>query len=497
MALPSAAIYAFAQAPVEDLVTRHVRFYQSKPEAAPPLQPRFPHTVTTALPATLPLEEVYQPFAPAKDAETQRSRLLDPRFQQELSQKLGFGLSYGNKLTVLKNGETFQEKIRLLDAAQTSFIGATMLFNCDPTVETLVQKMIAKRRRGVEIYLILDAFFALPGFTDCHQRLVEAGVHLLYNKESSQLANRIFFHDKFWVRDGVEALIEGPNVIDAQAVSTGFNGLYRDSGVRIEGPVVTDLLAEAQLLWKYLSKDEKSPISLPVGEAISTRVARETQQGNRDIENHGFSPVTDRLKAMDGACRLVFQGPHRKRDTVSQIYSAYIDSAQSYIAIPTQRRPYRNYRPERSRPRWEDILLKRIFEKSYIPGMRVDFFMNFHNTPFTVAPPNPRPTPPIARAMKNWDRLTLKNRLDHALEFFTENSGPGLEVWSYFQYFHSKHVLIDKVAAGMGSFNLDKLSAAKNHEMVLICHDHAFVRQVQEMTALDLLNSVPMLRRSR
>jgi phosphatidylserine/phosphatidylglycerophosphate/cardiolipin synthase-like enzyme len=97
--------------------------------------------------------------------------------------------------------------------------------------------------------------------------------------------------------------------------------------------------------------------------------------------------------------------------------------------------------------------------------------------------------------MMTWDDLTLRGRLNHALDVFERHGGPGLEVWSYFQYFHSKHLLADQVAVVIGSFNLEKISALQSFEIALLCHDSELVRQVQEMTALDLLNSVPMLRR--
>lgn len=483
----------------QDLVTRHVQIYQKNPGSTPPMSRGFLHSPTRVLPSELDIGAVYHPYIPQSLAEKQSHPLLDPAVQEQISATTQSDLTYGNKLSVVTNGETFQEKLRMLDRTKHFFVSTTMLFNCDASVEPFVQKMLTRQREGIAIYLIVDRFFSSAGFDECLQRLMKGGVNVLYNEASTPIVHRRFFHDKFTVRDGVEGLVEGPNVVDIQSDADGFNGLYRDTGVVITGPAVTDLLSEAQRLWRYLAPSKLNqkngvPSELPFASVVAEQTAKELLAASREIG--GRVTQSARLKNLDGACRVVFQGPHREPDLVSRAYEAYLSRASSYIAVPSQRKNFAGFESGDESAKWKDRLVDLVLERSR-NGVRVDFFMNFHNTPFTVVPPNTRPTPPITRLMKVWDTLTLSRRQKGALTLFNEEGGPGLEVWSYFQYYHSKHVIIDQVAGGVGSFNLDNLSSEKNHEMVLLCNDSSLIEQLQRMTALDMLNSVPMLSKSR
>jgi len=487
---------AFAQNPVpsatvQDLVTRQIELYRAHPEAGQPMSQDFLHRPVRELPSRA--GEVYRAFEPRSIPSDHP--LLSMEKQKAWDSEFGLPVTLGNRMQVLKNKETFEEKFRLLNSAKRFVVGATMIVDCDASVEPLIQRMIERRREGIEIYLMLERFFSI-GHDSCVQRLIDSGVQVAWSEESMKLSGRSFFHDKFWIQDGETALIEGPNLIDIQTDADGFNGLYRDTGVRIKGPAVTDLLEEASRLWSWLATHGKP--SRRAGVVADLPVAlRVEQQREAEISSELRAPREEKLesalKNLDGACRIVSQGPHRSRQAVSRLYADLIQGAQSYLAVPSQRRSYGDYRSASGRA--DNRLLSLLFERSKEPGFKLDFFVNFHNTPFTVAPPNPRGTPPVTRVMMTWDDLTLRGRLNHALDVFERHGGPGLEVWSYFQYFHSKHLLADQVAVVIGSFNLEKISALQSFEIALLCHDSELVRQVQEMTALDLLNSVPMLRR--
>ena len=483
----------------QDLVTRHVQIYRENPGSNAPMSGHFLHAPLRELPAALPMNGIYQPFSPQTLAKRQSHPLLSGPIQERVSAITESNLTYGNQLTVLTNGETFREKIRMLERAKRFFVSTTMLFNCDASTEPFVQKMLSRQHEGIAVYLVVDRFFSSGGFDECLKRLMQGGVTVLYNEESTPLVKRRFFHDKFSVRDGVEGIVEGPNVVDIQSDADGFNGLYRDTGVRVVGPIVTDLLSEAQRIWKYLAKGKLNqkngvPAELPFDSLAAELAASEILSASRETGGHVTHP--ERLKALDGACRVVFQGPYRESDLVSRAYQAYFSYASEYIAVPTQRKNFAGFESGDESAAWKDQLVDLLLERSR-SGVRVDLFMNFHNTPFTVIPPNPRTTPPVTRIMKAWDDLTLSRHQNGALELFRKVGGPGLEVWSYFQYYHSKHLLIDQVAGGVGSFNLDHLSSEKNHEMVVLCHDASLIEQLQRMTALDLLNSVPMLSKTR
>jgi cardiolipin synthase len=96
-------------------------------------------------------------------------------------------------------------------------------------------------------------------------------------------------------------------------------------------------------------------------------------------------------------------------------------------------------------------------------------------------------------------RILIPSRRDHLVVFAAsrlyahEMVGAGIKVFRYRPGFlHQKVVLIDSVAAAVGSANLDNRSFRLNFEIMVMTVDHGFAADVEAMLAADFEQSYPV-----
>jgi phosphatidylserine/phosphatidylglycerophosphate/cardiolipin synthase-like enzyme len=60
---------------------------------------------------------------------------------------------------------------------------------------------------------------------------------------------------------------------------------------------------------------------------------------------------------------------------------------------------------------------------------------------------------------------------------------------------HAKEFYFDRLLVGIGSWNFDHYSADNNHESAIFCLDSRLRLQLENQMVLDMVNSVPIVRR--
>ncbi len=149
----------------------------------------------------------------------------------------------GNRLTLLHDGPTGLETlIALIDGAKTDLRVLYYIFFDDPAGRRVLDALVAARRRGVEVRLVIDGFGSHKTPVAFFQPLVEAGGQFCRFNPDFGRRYVLRNHQKMAIADGARAVIGGFNVgigyFDPECPAG-----WRDLGLHIEGPAVAHLAA--------------------------------------------------------------------------------------------------------------------------------------------------------------------------------------------------------------------------------------------------------------
>ncbi len=164
----------------------------------------------------------------------------------------------GNRLTLLRSGTEYFPALQAAIAAARHFIHIeAYIFADDSAGRLLARALMDAAASGVTTRVIVDAFGSKRYFGALRDRLLAAGVEVLmyrpditpWNFRRARLRR---LHRKIAVIDGRIGFIGGINVIDDMN-TPGHTPPRHDYAVRIEGPLLEPLAAEADLLWRIVA----------------------------------------------------------------------------------------------------------------------------------------------------------------------------------------------------------------------------------------------------
>jgi len=277
--------------------------------------------------------------------------------------------------------------------------------------------------------------------------------------------------------------------------------MNRDTDVRFEGPMVTDLLGEFVTLWNEHRERRNESVDV-YAEEFARRVAEERVRGVRGSENYE-RVLGDAGSRMDGVCRVVVQGPQHDRYRVGKAIEAYVRVAQRYVFMTTPDIAFDlDADPQGRRTHWNDRIFQTLAERARagvvadVVSDGIDGGWGEFSTQFLVA---------SARAQNRgrefweefWEKAGWKPSLKAAKAnreaLLTLAAIPGIRSWAHFQYVHAKQVYLDQIVSVIGSFNLEYNSARNSQEASVFCQDGALSRQFDPHVALDISNSTPIV----
>ncbi len=182
-----------------------------------------------------------------------------------LSQALS-PVTYGNDVSILLNGENkFPRVIEDLKKAKNHIHIEYYIFNADRVGFEIIDLLIEKAKEGVKVRFIYDDFGSRQIRKKEVKRLNEAGIEVFpfYKIKLIALANRLNYrnHRKIIVIDGKIGYVGGINVSDKYINSDSDKNsvFWRDTHLRIEGPVVSSLQYIFIGDWNYCSGTRLNP----------------------------------------------------------------------------------------------------------------------------------------------------------------------------------------------------------------------------------------------
>ncbi len=346
----------------------------------------------------------------------------------------GLPANSGNRVELFTDGESALNAIfESVSKAEKYVLIEFYIIRDDETGGRLKDALVAKAREGVPVYVLYDDYGCLDLDNAFIKQMTDAGVNVSSFMNLDGQIDRLKLnyrnHRKIVVVDGEEAFVGGVNVGDEYTGKHPKYTPWRDSHMRLRGPIVTSIQVPFIEDWQW-AKDESIAVL--------------------DWE------VESRYEASEGDSKMICvpTGPGDDLKTCSLFYQALINSAKERIWIST---PY--FVPDESIISALQLADARGVEvKLLIPSML--------------------------------DSMLVSLSSQSYLEDF---NGTGVEVHQYKGGFlHQKAVLVDDDFSSLGSANLDNRSLALNFEVMIGIDGADFAKRVEAMLIEDFAQSEQM-----
>ncbi|MBI4477083.1 MAG: cardiolipin synthase B [Acidobacteria bacterium] len=151
----------------------------------------------------------------------------------------------GNRVAILKDGSSFYPAmVEAIAAATRSVNLESYIFKRGEIAGRFIEALIDRAGQGVPVTLVADAIGSFGLFGNPVARLREAGCRVFFYQSIRwfrlhRLNNRT--HRELLIVDGRVAFVGGAGVADWWAFPTKRRRTWRDTMVRIEGPIVASL----------------------------------------------------------------------------------------------------------------------------------------------------------------------------------------------------------------------------------------------------------------
>jgi len=363
----------------------------------------------------------------------------------------GNPLTVGNKVTLLQDGQaTYPAMLAVIRSAKHHVHMETYIFDEDEAGRTFAAALLERAKAGVKVRLIYDAIGSNKTPREFFERMAAGGVEVREFNPASP--DRLLLlnqrdHRKLTLVDGHVAFVGGINIsgvyLRSRSGSTsgssgGSHGAadakqdpfdqqpWRDTQVRIEGPVVADLQEAFLKQWARLKNEpvitDKAyyPPLKPAGTELVRAIA-----GSPSSETGVNAAYVALILAIDNAERSV------------HITNAY------FVPHPELVKAL-----ERAARRGVDV-------KLVLPG-RTDSWLAF-----------------------NAGRSFYEDLLEDGVKIFERKT----------RLLHSKTATIDGVWSTVGSTNLDWRSLVYNDELNAVIIGPEFARQMETLFGRDLADS--------
>src|SRR6266496_129464 len=349
----------------------------------------------------------------------------DPAFRRSLD-TFGTAMVPGNTAELLKNGdEIFPAMTNAIRQAQKTVNLETYIFQPDEAGRQFADAMIEAAGRGVEVRLLIDAWGSKLG--DFQDRLEKAGV-----KWRKYRPIRLFSiykvgkrtHRKILVVDGKVAFTGGLGISKQWLGNARNSQEWRDTQVRVTGPVVDQMQAIFAEDWTYTTGE------ILAGEKFYPKP-----------DGQGGSVQAQAIKVSRGD----------QSSLAKMLYYVAIQSAAKSIYIQNA-----YFVPDRQvRDTLVAAVARGVDVKVMVPGRHIDL--------------------PMVRSA-SW--LHYGDMLKGGVKIYEYRN----------TMFHNKTIVVDGVFSTIGSINFDTRSMRGNAEESMAFYDRAFALKVEAMFAEDLKN---------
>ena len=337
-----------------------------------------------------------------------------------LDELTGLPLLKGNKVDCLHDGDqAYPKMLESIAQAHHSILLCSYIFRHDRIGQEFVAALVAARRRGVEVRVLVDGVGSGYLYSPIIQNLKRQNIHCARFMHSLWPWRMPFInlrdHRKILVVDGRTGFMGGLNIGDENLLSQprGRRIPVADTHFRLEGPVVQQLSEVFARDWAFTTG--------------------ETLEGER------FFPVP--VSAGSIPARVVTSGPDTDVEKIEYTILQAVILARSHVCFMT---PY--FIP--------DNRFATELGLAALRGVRVDIVVPRHsNHPVT-----------------DYARNACLRALVSA----------GCRVWlSDPPFNHSKLMTVDQAWSFVGSSNLDRRSLRLNFECNMTLHDEVTARHLE------------------
>ncbi len=340
----------------------------------------------------------------------------------------------GNRVDLLCCGESyFPSLCEAIDAATTSVRMETYIYALDASGTCVTRALVDAARRGVYVSVMMDGIGTGTLGEDLIRQFREAGVHyrifrpLRWWSLTRRHLRRL--HRKLAVIDDRIGFVGGINIIDdlnhAPLEKSGYGPRY-DFAVRVEGPVVAQLVAAMRHLWtRFASRNLGKVAPLPA------------QQGAVKAPSvTSVAPPNPVPAQADVRAALVLRDNVRNRRAIEREYLVALGNAK------------------------HDVIIANAY---FLPGLRF------------------RRALLACRRRGVRVRLLLQGKVEYLLQHHATQAlygqllDAGVEIFEYTDSFlHAKVAVVDEVWGTVGSSNIDPFSLLLAREANLVVWDDAF-----------------------
>jgi cardiolipin synthase len=199
-------------------------------------------------------------------------------------------LTPGNQVTLLQNGdEAFPAMLEAIRGAGRSVRIESYIFQDGTVGRAFGDALCERARAGVEVQVIYDAVGSLRTAGEFWARLREAGAQVHEFHPLSLLRRLMRFqrrdHRKLLVVDSRVAFAGGMNISDSY-LTTEVSPGWRDTHVRVAGPVVPDLERLFVSTWQYVTGRAirlPAPPPPPVGGQLVAAIGSTLRRHRKEI----------------------------------------------------------------------------------------------------------------------------------------------------------------------------------------------------------------------
>ena len=355
----------------------------------------------------------------------------------------------GNRIELLQNGGAFFPAVcKAIDQARHAVHLETYIFNLDVTGECILDHLARACRRGVRVRVVVDGFGSAAQVEHLEQRFRAMGaLFRVYRREPRGLGHvRLTLqrlrrlHRKTLVVDRAVAFIGGINVLDdyVDIPDEGPGAHPRfDFAVRLEGPIVRDVLRVQRALWLRMfwrRTDDWTPFY------DKLRRVRDWMKQRTLPEQPVFEP----------GCRavLLLRDNLRYRQTIEDAYLNTLAQARSGVLVANAY----FFPGRRLRGALIDAARRGVRVRLLLQG-RSEYPMQYRACRYT------------------YDAL-LQN---------------GIELYEYMaSYLHAKVAVIDDYAM-VGSANMDPFSLLLAREANVYVHNAAFAAGLRDALEAEMV----------
>jgi cardiolipin synthase len=342
-------------------------------------------------------------------------------------------LTSGNLVDIYHDGQpAYDAKIEAIRSAQQHIHLEYFIFQPDESGRLFLEELIKKARQGVEVRLVYDAMGSHHLRRRFLQPLIDAGGKTTAFLPVDPLRKRIQVnlrnHRKILIVDGKVGFTGGLNIGDEYLGKVPRYGFWRDTHLRLQGPMVAALQRVFTEDWDFAYGEPlKGPAYYPP------------------------PPATEHPEAQV-PLQVIYSGPDQPQNAIREIYFAAILRARRRLWIAS---PY--FVPDAG-----------IYDALRLAGnLGVDVRLLCLFRPDKWVP------------------------YFAARYYFGDVLQAGVKVYQYTKgMMHSKVILVDGEWASVGSANLDNRSLHLNFELNCLIYSPERVAELEELFVRDLDTAV-------